>query len=111
MSLLSTARAQDDQEFRWRVSAACLRFATGFAGMASGVEQNYAVHTLLNPQSVDPSMVALVATWAPVNDKITVENGTVNTRAVEDGDIEDAVGESWGLVSHKYPTNPLEREG
>lgn len=108
MNLLSTARAQDDQEFRWRVTAACFQHATGFAGMEAGFAQNYALHVLLHPQDVDTSMVAFVAAWQPVAEKITVTNGTVNTEAVEDGDIVDAVAQSWELVAHKYPSNPLD---
>lgn len=110
MNLLSTARAQDDQEFRWRITAACFQHATGFASMAPGVEQNYALHVLLHPQDVDTSMVAFVAAWQPVADAITVTNGAVNTQAVDDGDIVDAVAQSWPLVAHKYPTNPLDAE-
>lgn len=108
MNLLATARALDDQELRWRVAAACVHHASGFASMPPGHAQNYAFWTLLHPQDVDPSMVAFVTAWAPVADKITVSNGSVSTSGVLDEDIMDAVQQSWDLVAAKYPQNPLE---
>ena len=110
MDLLSTARAQDDQELRWRVSAACFHHATGFASMQAGHGQNYAIYTLLRPQEVDASMVAFVAAWAPVAEAITVVDSVVSTSEVQDSDILDAVAQSWDLVATKYPTNPLDTE-
>lgn len=107
MDLISTARALDDMNLRWRVMAACIEHAQTFQQM-SGNPRNFAVTVLLNPQNVDMSMVAIVAADDIIADTITVsDTGTVDTSAVTDEDIMRVVVDKWPLVSHKYPRDPL----
>lgn len=107
MNLLSTARALDDQRFQWRVMAACVSHAAGFGTMV-GATKNYAVSVMLNPQTVDPSMLALVALDGDVSDAILVqEDGAVDTGPVADTDIMRVVAARWALVANKYPLDPL----
>jgi copper(I)-binding protein len=110
MNLISTARALDDQHFRWRVQAAALEKAAAFAAMTTpGTQRNYAFYTLLNPQAVDPSLLALVAIDDVVAGAIEVsaDGGTVDTRKVPDAEIVRAVNAAWPLVAVKYPRDPL----
>lgn len=108
MNLISTARALDDQMFRWRVQAASLVKASKFAEIPAGPGQNYAFYTLLNPQAVDVSLVALVALDEAIASAIDVgPDGGVKTDKVLDADIVRAVDSNWDTVAVKYPTNPL----
>lgn len=107
MSLLSTARALDDAELRWRVMAAQMEYAQGF-GTMTGLAKNYAISVMLNPQHVDPSMFALVAIDDAISNAILVsEDNTVDTTAVKDTDITRVVASRWNLVANKYTTDPL----
>lgn len=109
MNLLATARALDDDLFRWRVAAACFIHAQGYASMPAGPPKNFAITVLLNPQSVDESMVGFVSADDAVSNAITVNpgNGAVDTSNVTDADIQRVVVDKWSLVAVKYQTNPL----
>lgn len=109
MKLISTARAMDDQHFKWRVQAACIIKAGTFATMPVGPERNFALTVLLNPQMMEMSMVAFVAMDEAVANAMVVDadNETVETDTVLDTDIVRVVNARWTLVSNKYPTDPL----
>lgn len=108
MSLLSTMRALDDSQFKWRVMAASFLHASSFMTISEANGKFYAITTLLNPQTVDMSMVALVAMDPAVSAAITVTtDGTVSTAAVTDADIQRVVSARWALVGHKYKSDPL----
>jgi len=107
MSLLSTARALDDQHFAWRVRAACLLYASDNV-TAGGNQGNYARAVMMDPNVVDPAMLAFVATDASVSEAVVVApDGTVTTSTVQDVDIIAAVTAAWPKVASKYTTDPL----
>lgn len=107
MDLLATARALDDPILRWRIMAAQIEHAQNFQQM-SGNPRNYALTVMLNPQTVDPSMIAMVCSDDIIAGSIEVDPvGAVNTTKVTDDDILRVVIDKWGLVSHKYPNDPL----
>lgn len=107
MKLINTARALDDQNFRWRVAAAQLNTAAAKVG-ATGNDYNFAIRTLMDPQKVDPSMLGFVSVDSAVSDAVVVNaEGTVSTDAVLDSDILRVVQARWSAVATKYPTNPL----
>lgn len=108
MSLLSTARALDDGNFRWRVMGACLNHASNFATITEANGKFYAISTIFNPQTVDMSMVAFVAMDSVVSAAVVAsEDGTVDSSAVLDADILRVVVAKWPLVGAKYKVNPL----
>ena len=107
MDLLATARALDDPVLRWRIMAAQIEHAQTFQQM-SGNPRNYALSVMLNPQAVDLSMVAMVCSDDIIAASIEVDPaGAVDTSKVSDDDILRVVIDKWGLVSHKYNTDPL----
>lgn len=107
MTLISTARALDNQDLKWRVMGASINHASGFAQISIANGQFYAISTILNPQVVDMSMVALVAMDPVVSAAIVVSGGAVDTSAVLDEDIQRVVSAKWALVGNKYKVNPL----
>lgn len=107
MTLISTARALDDQNLKWRVMGASINHASGFASITEANGKFYAISTILNPQVVDMSMVALVAMDPIVSEAIVVSDGAVDTSAVLDADIQRIVSAKWPLVGNKYKVNPL----
>jgi hypothetical protein len=109
MKLISTARALDDQHFKWRVQAACIIKAGTFATMPVGPDRNFALTILLNPQLMEMSMIAFVAMDDVVANAMVVgaDNETVETDTVLDSDITRVVNAKWSLVANKYPTDPL----
>lgn len=108
MSLLSTQRALDDQNFKWRVMGASIIQASGFASMTAAQGKNYALATIMNPQMVDMTMVALVAMDPVIAAAIVAtDTGSVNTSAVTDADIQRVVSAKWSLVGNKYKIDPL----
>lgn len=112
MALIDTARAMDDQRFRWRVMAAILvkakiEFAKTPGSPPSNV-WNFAAHMLAQPMSDERTMFAMVATDPAVSEAVVVsETSTVDTEAVLDADIQRAVNDSWATVARKYPTPPV----
>lgn len=106
---LGAARAMDDFAIKQRIQAAVLFHAQSFLELEQNKEYNYAVSALLNPQSADPTMIALVCVSQPVASLVEVSNdgGAVDTSKVPDGVILTQVQRVWPLVSEKYPTNPL----
>lgn len=108
MSLLSTQRALDDMNFKWRVMGASIIQASGFANMTAAQGKNYALSTIMNPQTVDMTMVAFVAMDPTVSAAIVAtDTGSVNTSAVTDADIQRVVAAKWSLVGNKYKIDPL----
>jgi len=108
MSLLGTQRALDDQNFKWRVMGASLNHSSGFANMTVAQGKYFALTTILSPQIPDMTMVAFVAMDPTISAAIvTTEDGTVDTSAVTDADIQRVVAARWALVGNKYKTDPL----
>lgn len=108
MTLLSTQRALDDQNFKWKVMGASLIHASGFAGMTVAQGKYFAIQTILYPQTVDMTLVAFVAMDPVVAAAIvTSETGSVDTSAVPDAEIQRVVSARWGLVGNKYKIDPL----
>ncbi len=108
MTLLSTQRALDDQNFKWKVMGASLIQASGFASMTVAQGKYYALSTILNPQTVDMTMVAFVAMDPVVAAAIVAtETGSVDTNPVPDAEIQRVVAAKWALVGNKYKTDPL----
>jgi hypothetical protein len=106
--LLQTARAMDDQNFVWRVTAAMLVKADYVINAPDGqsVEAlELADWVLDNPMVPVPEMNALVAVNGTVADKVVVDNnGLVNTMGIADGDIQYVVDSKWETVAAKrYP--------
>ena len=114
MALIDTARAMDDQRFRWRVMAALLMKAREeYAKTPTAATQanwNMANHVLLNPMSEDPTMFALVAIDSAVSEAVTVDaDDTVDTSKVPDTDIIRVVNAMWAPVAknkHAQASNP-----
>ena len=108
MSLLSTQRALDDQNLKWRVMGASIIHASGFATMTAAQGKNFALTTIMNPQMVDMTMVAFVAMDPAVSAAIVAsETGSVDTSPVPDAEIQRVVAAKWALVGNKYKNDPL----
>lgn len=111
-ALLGASRAMDDATFAWRVKAAVLFHAATLLGGTHDNAWNYAVSSLLNPQHVDPTMLALVCVDSEVAALIvTSDDGvSVDTSGVDDTLLLSTVAEKWALVSVKYPNDPLTQQ-
>ena len=104
-ALLATARAMDDQLFRWRVMGACIQHAATYRSMEPGPGKKYALRVLAQPHDVDQMMLCIVASNPVISAAITVdENGTVKSDGVADDDISYVVIETWPLVAARYTT-------
>ena len=104
-ALLATARAMDDQMFRWRVMGACIQHAAGYQAMPDGPGKEYALRVLASPHDVDQMMLCIVASNPVISGAITVdEHGTVTANDVKDADILYVVVEAWPLVAARYTT-------
>lgn len=102
-ALLATARAMDDQTFRWRVMGACIQHASTYRSMEPGPGKKYALRVLAQPHDVDQMMLCLVASNPQISQSIDVdENGTITVDEVPDGDISYVVVEAWPLVAARY---------
>lgn len=105
-ALLATARAMDDQLFRWRVMGACIQHAAGYPTMEEGPGREYALRVLAHPHDVDQMMLCIVASNPVISGSITVDdNGTVTSNEVKDADILYVVIEAWPLVAARYETS------
>mgnify|MGYP000518821593 CR=1 FL=1 len=104
-ALLATARAMDDQLFRWRVMGACIQHAAGYQAMPDGPGKEYALRVLASPHDVNQMMLCLVASNPQISQSIDVdENGTITANEVPDGDILYVVVEAWPIVADRYAT-------
>ena len=102
-ALLATARAMDDQEFRWRVMGACIQHAATYKNMEEGPGKEYALRVLAQPHDVDQMMLCIVASNTDIASAIEVdENGTVKSDGVKDDDILYVVVETWPIVAARY---------
>lgn len=109
MTFITTARALDDQDFVFRVRAACWEHAVANVSSMDTTSSQYfyALHVLMYPQHVDPSMLVFVAVNDEVSAAITVsEEGLVSTTNVTDTQIATVVASAWGKVAVKYPQDP-----
>lgn len=102
--LLKFARARDDRDFVWRVSAAM----TVEAQYKLGAQPDMTVEArklmdwvLDNPMIEDHLMLAFASTDENVAAHITIEDGGVSTAAVPDTAIKDVVGRRWDLVAQR----------
>lgn len=85
MSLIATARALDDDRFRWRVRAALLKTASVRRYSELPEEIAYANHILQNPMQENQKLEALCATDIGVTESVTVdEQNMVTTESVSD---------------------------
>ena len=102
-ALLATARAMDDQLFRWRVMGACIQHAATYRSMEPGPGKEYALRVLAQPHDVDQMTLCLVASNPVISGAITVDdNGAVRSNDVKDADILYVVVEAWPLVAARY---------
>lgn len=100
MSLISTARALEDQRFLWRVRAAMLNLAVSKYTSADATDKELAREILDSPMQQNRTMEALVAQEAPIHAAvITDQFNTVNTEAVTDAQINAAVVKYWPSVA------------
>jgi len=99
----------DDFPLKQRIQSAVLFHAATLLGGTQNTAWNYGVSALLNPQSLDPTMLALVCVDQTIAGAVVVsaDGGSVTTSAVPDAAILTAVSAKWSLVAVKYPTNPL----
>lgn len=98
MDLMASARVLDDQNFIWRVKAACLNHAST---QVTGTGKAHALSVLQAPHNVDPVMLALVSVDDDVSSAVTVEDGAVDTSKVSDDAIITAVAAAWETVANK----------
>lgn len=105
---LAAARAMDDFAIKQRIQAAVLFYAKGLLGTnnSSGF---YAIHAVLNPSELDPTMMALVLVDEAIASRVIVDadGGRVDTSEVPDETILGRVQAAWPLVASKYTKNPL----
>lgn len=109
--LLKISRAMQDQHFQWRVNAAMLLQAQTVytSATATNREKAFALSVLSNPEIVDASTLALVASDSAVIAKVTLsgtDNEIAKTDGVLDADIRRVVAATWSAVSTKYGTGP-----
>lgn len=103
MSLIATARAQDDARFVWRVKAAALTVAAGKAVNATGSEAALIKFILDTPMADNPTLVGLIAANSAVSAAVTVdEHNTVSTELVPDSAILAAVTSSWPVLVSRW---------
>lgn len=103
--LLKYARARDDQDFIWRIAAAMMVRAQETEFWDLPVNERSLVNwTLNNPMTAPPFMINHVSTNSSIATNITVENGTVTTSGVPDGDIQFVVNEKWARVANSMFT-------
>lgn len=102
--LLKYARARDDQDFVWRVSAAM----TVEAQYKLGANPDMTVEarklmdwTLDHPLVSDDLMICFASTDENVAKDITVTDGAVNTSDVTDTAIRAVVGARWDIVAKR----------
>jgi hypothetical protein len=111
--LLNTARALDDQQFIWRVTAAMLFEAEYKVNEPAGVEPEslaMAEWVMANPMVPLATMNAMVAVNEEVAEGVTVNaSGGVNTDAVTDTIIKYVVGAKWDVVAKQnFPQAAVE---
>lgn len=112
MDLLNTALALDDPNFSRRVRAACIlhaidNVAAYYADRATRPKlYYYAMHVLMFPDTVDPSMKAFVAGDGVVSAAVKVN--PISTADVPDSEIIRVVSDKWNEVSIKYNSDPSE---
>lgn len=102
MDLLKYARARDDQDFVWRVSAAMTVEAQYKLGAQPdmSVEAGKLMNWVLdNPMVTDPLMLAFASTDQDVVAGIVIENGAVITAGATDAAIKGVIGRRWDLVA------------
>lgn len=103
--LLKYARARDDQDFIWRIAAAMMVRAQETEFWDLPVNERSLVNwTLNNPMTAPAFMINHVSTNSSIAANITVENGTVTTSGIPDGDIQFVVNEKWARVANSMFT-------
>lgn len=103
MSLIGTARALDDQRFKWRVRAALLKIASIKKDSQLPAEIAYAKYLLQNPMVENAQLEALCATDIGVTEKVTVDqNNTVNTEGVADDTLIYVADVNFGWMAEQY---------
>lgn len=107
MDLLKYARARDDQDFEWRVSAALTvqaQYLADVPGDASVESLTMRDWVLDNPMVPITMMTSFAATMPEIAAKVTISpDGAVVTSEVLDNDIRYIVGVKWELVAqHRF---------
>lgn len=98
--LLKYARARDDSDFVWRISAACaVRAQEQEFWEVSPESRKLIDYVLANPMAPVPAMVNHLSTSPAIAANVSVENRTVDTSAVPDDDIQYVVNEKWDTVA------------
>lgn len=104
--LLKFARARDDQDFVWRVTAALTvkaQYMAEVPGDSSAQALAMRDWVLENPMTPVEMMTAFAATMPEVAANVTIIDGAVDTSAVKDTDITYIVGAKWDTVAkHRF---------
>lgn len=98
--LLKYARARDDADFVWRISAAMVVRAQEMEVWEVGAESRSLIdYVLANPMTPVPKMVNHVSTNPSIAAGVEVEDRFVDTSGVTDEDIQFVVNEKWDRVA------------
>lgn len=104
--LLKFARARDDQDFVWRVTAAITVHAQYLADIPSDSSVEALVMrewVLSNPMQPLEMMTAFAATMPEIAADVTILDGVVDTSWVLDQHIKYIVGAKWDTVAkHQF---------
>lgn len=97
--LLKYARARDDQNFVWRISAAMMVRAQEMEFWDLATNSRSLVNWVLNNPMVCPAeMLNHVSTNPAIAANVNVESG-VDTSGVPDADLQFVVNEKWDRVA------------
>lgn len=98
--LLKYARARDDQNFGWRISAAMMVRAQEIESWdLSESSRAFTDWVLKNPMVPHERMIAFVSTSPAIAANVSVESGAVSTEGVPDDDIQFVVNQVWDKVA------------
>lgn len=104
--LLKFARARDDQDFVWRVTAALTVQAQYMADEPAGASvPGLAMRdwVLDNPMTPIDMMTAFAATMPEIAANVTIIDGAVDTSGARDEHINYIVGVKWDTVAaHRF---------
>lgn len=103
MSLIGTARALDDDRFKWRVRAALLTTAAQKRSSAKPIEIAFSANILQAPMRANNQLEALCATDPEVLKHVTVDEGNfVNTEAVPDTALQAVADSNFTWMARAF---------
>lgn len=98
--LLKFARARDDQNLIWRISAAMMVRAQETEFWDLDTNSRQLVNWVLdNPMVSLPDMVNHVTTNTSIAANVNVDGGIIDTSGVPDADIQFVVNDKWQRVA------------